>query len=122
MPFATPLPNDPMADAIDQHRGVPVALAREVLQVAAARGVRPLGFDGFDPEAIGSPEPTVVDTSLERLIAVRRQDEKTHSGVWRDMAIRKRRTEVDAHFAPIVADAHRLGLEVPLLEGMIEMI
>jgi 2-dehydropantoate 2-reductase len=64
----------------------------------------------------------VVDASLERLIAVRSKDEKTHSGVWRDMAVRKRRTEVDAHFAPIVADAHRLGLEVPLLERMIEMI
>jgi 2-dehydropantoate 2-reductase len=122
MLFATALTNDSMADAIDQHRQVTVDLAREVLSVAAALGVRPLGFDGFEPEAIGSSDPEVVDGSLERLIAIRHGDEKTRSGVWRDMAVRKRRTEVDAHFLPIVDDAHRHGLEVPLLQRMIEMI
>ena len=122
MLFATALTNDSMGDAIDQHRDVAVGLAREVLGVANALGRAPLGFDGFEPEAIGSADQATVDASLGRLIAVRRTDEKTHSGVWRDMAVRKRRTEVDAHFAPIVADAHRLGLEVPLLERMIAMI
>jgi 2-dehydropantoate 2-reductase len=122
MLFATALTNDSMGDAIDQHRDVTVALAREVLRVANALTRTPLGFDGFEPEAIGSADQATVDASLERLLAVRRTDEKTHSGVWRDMAVRKRRTEVDAHFGPIVADAHRLGLEVPLLEGMIAMI
>jgi 2-dehydropantoate 2-reductase len=122
MLFATALTNDSMADAIDQHRGVIVDLAHEVLQVAAAKGVQPLGFDGFEPEAIGSADQATIDASLARLIGVRRGDEKTHSGVWRDMAVRKRRTEVDAHFGPIVEDAKRLGLDVPLLERMIAMI
>jgi 2-dehydropantoate 2-reductase len=122
MLFATALTNESMADAIDQHRAVTVDLAREVLRVAAALDRKPLGFDGFEPEAIGSADQAVVDASLERLIAVRRKDEKTHSGVWRDMAVRKRRTEVDAHFGPIVTDAATHGLEVPLLRRMIEMI
>jgi 2-dehydropantoate 2-reductase len=122
MLFATALTNDSMGDAIDQHRDVTVELAREVLRVANALKRAPLGFDGFEPDAIGSADQATVNASLERLLAVRRTDEKTHSGVWRDMAVRKRRTEVDAHFGPIVADAHRLGLEVPLLEGMIAMI
>ena len=122
MLFATALTNDSMADAIDQHRLVCVELAREVLRVAAALDIHPLGFDGFEPEAIGSDDRGVVDASLARLIDVRHGDEKTHSGVWRDMAVRKRRTEVDAHFGPIVEDAQRLGLKVPLLERMIAMI
>jgi 2-dehydropantoate 2-reductase len=122
MLFATALTNSSMADAIDQHRAVLVDLAREVLRVAAALGIRPIGFDGFEPDAIGSSDSAVVNASLERLIAVRRRDEKTHSGVWRDLAVRKRRTEVDAHFCPIVDDARRLGLAVPLLERMIAMI
>jgi 2-dehydropantoate 2-reductase len=122
MLFATALTNDTMADAIDQHRRVTVDLAREVLSVAAAIGVRPLGFDGFEPEAIGSSDRSVVDESLARLIAIRGGDEKTRSGVWRDMAVRKRRTEVDAHFVPIVEEAQRQGLDVPLLRRMIEMI
>ena len=122
MLFATALTNDSMADAIDQHRRVTVELAREVLSVAAALGRTPLGFDGFEPDAIGSADRAAVEASLERLIAVRRRDEKTHSGVWRDMAVRKRRTEVDAHFGPIVEDARRYGVNVPLLQRMIEMI
>jgi 2-dehydropantoate 2-reductase len=124
MLFATALTNDSMADAIDQHRQVTVALAREVLGVAAALGITPLGFDGFEPQAIGSNDPAVVNASLDRLIAIRHTDEKTHSGVWRDMAVRKRRTEVDAHFLPIVERAEQFhpAIEVPLLRRMIEMI
>jgi 2-dehydropantoate 2-reductase len=111
-----------MAEAIDQHRGVLVDLAREVLRVAAALGVRPLGFDGFEPSAITSTAPRVVESSLDQLIRVRRADQKTHSGVWRDLAVRKRRTEVDALFQPIIAEADKHGLEVPLLRRMVEMI
>jgi 2-dehydropantoate 2-reductase len=120
MLFATALSNDSMADAIDAHRSVMVELAREVLRVARANGVSPLGFDGFSPVAIESGDG--LSESLDSLIAVRRGDEKTHSGVWRDLAVRKRRTEVDAHFLPIVADARRHGLSVPMLERLIAMI
>jgi 2-dehydropantoate 2-reductase len=122
MLFATALTNESMADAIDQHRDVVVDLAREVLQVASAIDVTPLGFDGFEPTAIASSDPSVVNASLDRLIEIRHKDEKTHSGVWRDMAVRKRRTEVDAHFVPIATRARELGLPVPLLERMIQMI
>jgi 2-dehydropantoate 2-reductase len=93
-----------------------------VLQVAAALQVTPLGFDGFEPESIRSTNSAEVNASLDRLVAIRHTDEKTHSGVWRDLAVRKRRTEVDAHFLPIVERADQLGLEVPLLRRMIAMI
>jgi 2-dehydropantoate 2-reductase len=122
MLFGTALTNDSMGEAIDQHRGVTVELAREVLRVAAANGIRPLGFDGFEPDVIAAADQAAIDASLDRLIDIRRGDAKTHSGIWRDLAVRKRRTEVDAHFLPIVADANRLGIDVPLLQRMIEMI
>ena len=122
MLFATALTNDSMADAIDQHRPVMVALANEVLNVASALGVRPLGFDGFDPGAVTSSDPSILKNSLDELVAIRKTDQKTHSGVWRDLAVRKRRTEVDAHFLPIVAHAAELRLGVPLLQRMIAMI
>lgn len=114
MLFATALTNDSMADAIDAHRTVMVALAAEVLEVARVIGVKPLGFDGFDPSNVVG--------CLDDIIAIRRTDEKTHSGVWRDLAVRKRRTEVDAHFQPIISRAAQLGLQVPLLERMVELI
>jgi 2-dehydropantoate 2-reductase len=114
MLFATALTNDSMADAIDAHRPLMIALAGEVLSVAAALGIAPLGFDGFDPSAVSE--------CLDDVISIRRKDEKTHSGVWRDLAIRKRPTEVDAHFLPIVDYATAFSLEVPLLKRMIAMI
>ena len=114
MLFATALTNDSMADAIDGHRVVMIALADEVLQVARALDVAPLGFDGFDPADVAG--------CLDEVIAIRNKDEKSRSGVWRDMAVRKRRTEVDAHFVPIIQRAHELGLQVPLLERMVAMI
>jgi len=122
MLFATALTNDSMADAIDDQRGLMVQLANEVLRVAAALEIQPLGFDGFDPAAMASPDSATVSQSLDQLVAVRRKDEKTHSGVWRDLAVRHRRTEVDAHFVPILAHAADLGVSVPVLTRMIQMI
>jgi 2-dehydropantoate 2-reductase len=122
MLFATALTNDSMADAIDQHRPLMLALASEVLRVAAALGVRPLGFDGFEPDVLRSGDAAAIAASFDALVAVRRGDQKTHSGVWRDLAVRKRRTEVDAHFLPIVAEAERHDLAVPLVRRMIALI
>src|SRR5207237_8357452 len=68
MLFATALTNDSMADAIDRHRQVMVDLAREVLAVAAAVGVQPLGFDGFEPMAMAVPNAELADTSIDRLV------------------------------------------------------
>jgi 2-dehydropantoate 2-reductase len=122
MLFASALTNDSMADAIDHERELMVRLATEVLNVAAALGVQPLGFDGFDPRAISSGDEAAISNSLDELILVRRRDQKTHSGVWRDLAVRHRRTEIDAQFVPVVERAHELGLNVPLLERMMLMI
>jgi 2-dehydropantoate 2-reductase len=58
-----------------------VDLARKVLRVAEALGVRALGFDGFEPEAICSSDFPVVQASLDQLIAIRRGDQKRHSGI-----------------------------------------
>jgi 2-dehydropantoate 2-reductase len=122
MLYATSLSNEGMAGAIDRHRPLMVALAREVLAVARGLAVRVVGFDGFEPDALTADDPHRVDASLDRLVALRRRDQKTHSGVWRDLAVRKRRTEVDAHFGPVLAEARRLGLRTPILERLVAMI
>src|SRR4029078_12730387 len=53
MLFATALTNESIADALalPAYRDLYIALAREILAVAAARGVTPEAFDGFDPAA-----------------------------------------------------------------------
>ncbi len=116
--FATSLTNETMADAIDQYRDLMVRLAQEVLAVASAEGVTPMGFDGFEPDIIATATPGALDAtanaSLDRLVAVRRRDQKTHTGVWRDLAVRKRRTEVDEHFPPIMRLGQQHGLATPV--------
>lgn len=122
MLFATALTNDSMGDAIDANRALMVALAREVLSVAAARDVQPQGFDGFEPDVLQTGSASEIDASMDRLVAVRHRDKKTHSGVWRDLAVRKRKTEVDDMYAPILRMARQHDIDTPLLARMVEMI
>ena len=87
MLFATAVSDLSIADALAEPRYRPLylALAREVL--AAAHGP-PEPFDGFDPDDL--------DGSIDRLVEFNRGSAKTHSGIYRDLAVRHRKTEVDA--------------------------
>jgi 2-dehydropantoate 2-reductase len=120
--FATALTNETMADAINDYRGLMIRLAQEVLAVAAKEGVNPQGFDGFEPEILASGDRAAVDASIDRMVTVRRRDQKTHTGVWRDLAVRKRKTEADAMYDPILGLAAKYGVDTPLLARMVAMI
>ena len=75
-----------IADSLEDPRWRPLmlAIAREVLAQAP---VRPEAFDGFDPGDL--------EGSLDRLVAFNRASAKSHSGIYRDLMVRKRKTEVD---------------------------
>ncbi len=123
--FATALTNDPIADVLDapEHRTMLVAMAREVVAVAAAKAIRPHGFNGFDPAAfVPGGGDAAIDTSFDAMVAHNRRSAKSHSGIWRDLAIRKRRTEVDAQPGPVVERAAVVGLAAPLTARLILMI
>jgi len=125
MLFATALTNQSIADALANpaHRTLYVALARELLAVAAARDVTPESFDGFDPNAYLPSAPSgAAERSLDALAAHNRRSAKTHSGIWRDLAVRKRPTEVDAQLG-IVVDIGRVeGVPTPLTTRLVELI
>jgi 2-dehydropantoate 2-reductase len=122
MLFATALTNESMGDAIDTYRSVLVALAREVIATATAEGVKSIGFDGYDPDLYRQGNATALNASIDQLVAIRRRDKKTHSGVWRDLAVRKRKTEVDAQYRPILERAKVRGVAVPLLTRLVSMM
>ncbi|HEY0238399.1 MAG TPA: amidase family protein [Friedmanniella sp.] len=86
MLFATAVTDLTIADALGRpaYRPVLLALAREVL---ARSPVRPEPFDGFDPDDL--------EGSLDRLVAFNAASGKARTGVWRDLAVRHRTTEVD---------------------------
>ncbi len=125
MIFATALTDDGIADcyAMPAYRPLFTAIAREVLAVAQARGVTPEPFDGFDPAAFlpGVPRD-VTERSLDAMVAFNRRSAKTHSGVWRDLAVRKRKTEGDAQLGPIVEAAAALGTSAPLVARVLELV
>jgi 2-dehydropantoate 2-reductase len=123
--FATALTNDSIADALadPSYREVYVEIAREVLRVARARGITPEGFNGFDPRAFEpDADRAVAERSLDEMVAFNRRSAKTHSGIWRDIAVRKRRTETDAQLGPIVAIGSEAGVPTPLVSRLIELM
>lgn len=125
MLFATALTNESIADALamPDFRDLYIALAREVLAVATARGVAPEAFDGFDPAAYLPTAPrTAADRSLDQLVAHNRRSAKTHSGIWRDLAVRKRRTEVDAQLGIVVTLGRESNVRTPILARLVELI
>jgi 2-dehydropantoate 2-reductase len=67
------------------YRPLLLAVAREVLAQAP---VRPLPLDGFDPDDL--------EGSLARLADFNRRSAKSHSGIYRDLMVRRRTTETEA--------------------------
>ncbi len=125
MLFATALTNESIADALamPRYRGLYIALAREILAVAKARGVRPEAFDGFDPLAYAADAPGgAAERSLDALVEHNRRSAKTHSGGWRDLAVRKRPTEVDAQLGIIVTLGEEVGAPAPLTAAVVRLI
>lgn len=125
MLFATALTNESIADALAMpaYRPLYIALAREINAVAAARGITPEGFDGFDPASyLPSAPQGAAEASLDALVAHNRRSAKTHSGIWRDLAVRKRRTEVDAQLGIVVALGAEAGVPTPLTARLVELI
>jgi len=81
-----------IADSLDDPKWRPLmlAIAREVLAQAP---VRPEGFDGFEPDDL--------EGSLARLVTFNRESAKSHSGIYRDLMVRKRKTEVDGQLGDL---------------------
>ncbi len=123
--FASALTPSSIVDVLDSRdvRPVLTALAREVMLVAAAEGVMPMSFNGYDPAAFGANgTAAVIDASFDAMVAFNRRSAKTHTGVWRDIAIHHRKTECEAQFAPVVNLARRHDIAVPYVEGLIALM
>lgn len=114
-----------IADCLARPELLPLwrALGAEINAVATATGVSPRGFNGYEPAAFmpGATEQAA-RASVDAMVAFNRPNAKTHSGIWRDIAVRKRRTEVDAQIAPIVAIGAQHGVPTPTVARLVDMI
>lgn len=125
MLFATSLNNDGMDNNFADPQRFPVfdRLGREVMAVARAQRITPVPLTGFDPAAFmeGSPE-SAARASIAILSQRRRGSVKQHSGFWRDLAVRKRKTEVDALLGKVSELGRASGVATPALDTLIALV
>ena len=123
--FGTALTNASICDALDARDPRPLfrRIAGEATSIAARLGIQPLGFNGYEPAAFASgASGEAADASFDAMVAHNAKSSKTHSGIWRDLAVRKRKTEADAQLGPIISFGRQVGIPTPATEGMIAMI
>jgi 2-dehydropantoate 2-reductase len=119
MTFTTALVDAPMGAILlksDQHKRMFARMGAETAAVAQARHVRLEPGDDLDPTGLlpGASEAAMVH-EVERFAE---HAMNVYSGVWRDIAVRKRRTEGDTLIGPVIEEGERLGLAMPLNRAM----
>ena len=123
MLYVTAIAASPMVALLERPDLLPVwkTACGETMQVAHQLGVRPRGFDGFRPEAfLPEADPADAAASVRDMLKILRPSAKTHSGMWRDIAVRKRRTEVDVQLVPIIEMGEANGLACPTLRRLVD--
>jgi 2-dehydropantoate 2-reductase len=118
------------ADVVDvlaheYNRRTAVALVGETLEVAERSGVRVEAFDGFQPRLMhpsSAAEWQLAIASFDELLDTLWRQLKRRTGIWRDLAIRKRKTEVDMRVVDLCTRGRALGLSMVLNTRLADMI
>jgi 2-dehydropantoate 2-reductase len=109
----------------DEVQRVLIGIVGEGLAVADKAGVRVEPFDEFDPAwyrtALGG-DAAAGRRAMASIAAHYRAHTKTKTGIWRDLAVRKRKTEVDGQLGVLVRKGESLGVAMPLTLGLIGII
>jgi len=125
--FATATTNSDVVDlyAVPRYREVFGSLAGEVVAVADAKAVRLEIFDGFDP-TVFRPGATVDAGALAATWAGQNHywtsHKNTRTGIWRDLAIHKRKTEVDRLIGPVIEIGRAHGVATPGLSRLVAIV
>jgi 2-dehydropantoate 2-reductase len=121
---ATATTNETIADVLDNpdYFDLVVNTAHEVLQIADKKGIVPEGFDDWEPGVILSKDPEEIRKQLNILTTRLRGYTKTRTGIWRDLAVRKRKTEVPQQLNPVIQQGEELGFEMPITTKLVTMI
>lgn len=126
--FATALTDETIYDVVERPfatQRMLVRLVAEAMAVAEASGVRLVAFDEYDPALYrkgGAGDRAAIEEAMAAVSRFYRMHTKVKSGIWRDLAVRKRKTEVDSQLGVVTAKARRLGIPTPLLDRVVGMI
>jgi len=114
-----------VVEGSDDVQRVLVGIVGEGLAVADKAGVRVEPFDEFDPAwyraALGG-NAAARHRAMSAIAAHYRAHTKTKTGIWRDLAVRKRKTEVDGQLGVLARKGESLGVAMPLTRGLAGII
>ena len=123
--FATAMVDADVVDLLEDAdvRRVLSGLVAEGLAVADALGVAVEPVDGFDPRSLrgGQSESAAARATWDAHRAYWRRGVAARTGIWRDLAIRRRRTEAGPILGALVAAAERAGRPVPRVRAMLDL-
>jgi 2-dehydropantoate 2-reductase len=125
--FAQAVTDETFADIFGDARYQPVliALVGEGVGAALAAGVSLEGFDMFDPHKMQPRTPTQemeARAVLDRFADLCRPRVKVRSGPWRDLAVRKRPTEIDHMLGWLIDEGRRYGVALPLNQQLVQQV
>lgn len=125
MAFAVSTVDAPVPEILADPRGQAIALAAcsETAAVGTALGhqLQPIGR--FESASF-APGPSLPERGRVALDDFRKEiasSIKQHMGIWRDLRIRKRKTEVDVQCGEVVRFAKTAGIDVPVNEAIVRM-
>lgn len=106
-----------------KYRAMLTELTREVIRIAERKGTKLEAFDPFDPKGFTrDADQAAADRAFAHIFEHRKGSAKKHSGMWRDIAVRKRKTELDTLLLPVLAAGEDAGVAMPLNRLLAEMI
>ncbi|WP_433271116.1 ketopantoate reductase family protein [Actinosynnema sp. CS-041913] len=125
--FATAVADEdvPVLLARHEHRPLFGRLVGEVERVARAAGVRCETVDGFDPTLFTvdtEADRESVEAAWQAQITYWVAHQQTRTGVWRDLAIHHRPTEVDHILGPVLDAADRHDVAVPHVRAVVDAV
>ena len=100
-------------------------LAGEVVDVATAAGITPEAFDGFDPKVYslrrpGDPASRAANWAAQKAYWIALTQART--GMWRDLAVHHRKTEVDELVGSVSSAAKGHHIATPRVDALVAII
>ncbi|WP_421851398.1 ketopantoate reductase family protein [Oricola sp.] len=122
--IAQTISNEPTEEFLDNPRWRPLIyrMVHEVAAVASADGVSLMSFQAFDPSEFLTGDEGRMKAAIDGYAESRRGSQKLYSGIWRDIMVRKRPTEVSNHGEPVIRAARRNGVDVGTYGRSLQMI
>lgn len=119
----TALDHEPLLDTMAAHTRLVQAIGTEAFDVARAGGVEIPSHDHLDPAVFAAGvSHNVAAREIRQWIEYQRPHQKPRTGIYRDLAVRKRKTEVSAHFSDVRSVADRYDLQTPLMDHIGQMV